>query len=144
MKPQTSAPDEAPEAPETTAASSCRVVAAQELGELMRALAHPQRIMIIEHLRDGARDVSSMAAWLDVSTSRISQHLSVLRAHHLVRERREGRHVFYSLVAPELAAWLANGLSFVEAEIWDTAERYAACEQARQIWLDPAPDTTPR
>ena len=121
-------------------ATSCRAVAAQELGELMRALAHPQRIMIIEHLRAGERDVSSMAAWLDVSTSRISQHLSVLRAHHLVRERREGRHVYYSLVAPPIAAWLANGLSFVEAEIWDSSDRHAACEQARQLWLDPGAD----
>lgn len=111
-------------------------IATEELARLLGALSHRHRVLLIEELRRGERDVGTLRDVLDISTSRVSQHLRVLRSHHIVRERREGRHVYYHLVEPEIAAWLAEGLKFVETEIDDTSEIHAAIEHTRHIWLD--------
>ncbi|MFT4626157.1 MAG: DNA-binding transcriptional ArsR family regulator [Myxococcota bacterium] len=93
-----------------------RSLAIRELAELLTVLGHPDRIRIVEELRSEERDVGSLAELLEVSPSRVSQQLSVLRAHHVVQRRREGRHVYYHLEKPALAAWLIDGLQFLETE----------------------------
>jgi len=84
--------------------------------------------------------VSSLQQLLGASASSVSQHLKLLRAHRLVSERREGRHVYYALVDMELATWLAEGLRFVESEMADTSQIHDAVEHVRQVWLDDAGD----
>ncbi len=111
-------------------------IATSELARLLGALAHRHRIQIIEELRRGEQDVTSLTNTLAISTSRVSQHLRVLKAHHLLQERRDGRHVFYSLVEPDVATWLAQGLSFVEAELIDPHAIHEAIEHARLSWLE--------
>src|SRR5260370_39295740 len=69
----------------------------KELADLLGVLAHPHRIRIIEELREAERDVNTLQAALGISHSGVSQHLSVLRAHRLVAERRGGGHGFYHL-----------------------------------------------
>ena len=93
-----------------------RSIALRELAELLGVLAHADRVRIVEELRSGERDVGSLAASLEVASSRVSQHLSVLRAHRIVHKRRESRHVYYRLAHPELATWLLTGLDFLETE----------------------------
>ena len=90
-----------------------RLIAAQELARLFNALSHPDRIRIVEELRDGERDVNALQAALGVTHSRTSQNLSVLRMHRVVAERREGRHVFYRLVQPDMATWILAGIQFL-------------------------------
>src|SRR5258707_2134752 len=85
----------------------------KELADLLGVLAHPHRIRIIEELRETERDVNSLQAALGISHSGVSQHLSVLRAHRLVAERREGRHVYYHLRQIKLARWLVEGIEFI-------------------------------
>src|SRR5690349_16992863 len=77
-----------------------RVLVTRELAELLAALGHPHRIRIIEELRDGECDVKTLQDSLGISHSGVSQHLMVLRAHRVVCERRQGRHVFYRLRQP--------------------------------------------
>lgn len=91
-----------------------RIAVAKELAEIFKLIAHPDRIRLIEELRSGERDVNTMAELLDLSGPRVSQHLGLLRAHRIVEERRDGRHHFYQLVQPELAAWIVDALEFVE------------------------------
>ena len=111
-----------------------RLIAAQELARLFNALSHPDRIRIVEELRDGERDVNALQAALGVTHSRTSQNLSVLRTQHVVVERRDGRHVYYRLVHPELADWVLGGLRFLEADLADVVQRRLAIEAARQVW----------
>ena len=56
-----------------------RLLAACELAEFLRALAHPRRIQILEELRRGERDVASLAEATGLAHSSVSQHLMVLR-----------------------------------------------------------------
>ncbi len=47
--------------------------------ELFKALAHPARIKVLEHLRSGERTVSELQALLDIESSTVSQQLAILR-----------------------------------------------------------------
>jgi DNA-binding transcriptional ArsR family regulator len=111
-----------------------RAVVAREMASLLGVLAHPHRVRIIEELRNGEMDVNSLQDILGVSHSRVSQHLSVLRSHRIVTERREGRHVFYRLLHPNLAKWILDGLVFLSAEQQMGREIREAVESTLQMW----------
>jgi DNA-binding transcriptional ArsR family regulator len=111
-----------------------RAVAAREMASLLGVLAHPHRVRIIEVLRTGEMDVNSLQDILEVSHSRVSQHLSVMRSHRIVTERREGRHVFYRLQQPGMAQWLMNGLVFLSMEQQIGREIREAVESTLQLW----------
>ena len=111
-----------------------RVIAAQELAKLFGVFSHPDRLRIVEELRDGERDVNALHEALGVTHSRTSQNLSVLRSHRVVVERREGRHVFYRLAHPDVADWVLAGFRFIEADLADVVQRRLAIEAARQVW----------
>jgi DNA-binding transcriptional ArsR family regulator len=111
-----------------------RHLVAKELGHLFSVFSHPDRIRIVEELRDGERDVNALQVALGVSHSRTSQNLAILRAHRIVSERREGRHVYYRLVEPDIARWVLDGLHFIEADIAQVRARQSAIDEARQLW----------
>ncbi len=71
--------------------------AASEAASLMRALANESRLIILCHLSQGECSVSRLQSELPLSQSALSQHLARLRRDGLVRDRRESRHIFYSL-----------------------------------------------
>jgi DNA-binding transcriptional ArsR family regulator len=107
----------------------------KELADLLGVLAHPHRIRIIEELREMERDVNTLQAALGISHSGVSQHLSVLRAHRLVAERREGRHVYYHLRQPKLARWLVDGIEFVAGTQEVAEDVRQAIETMRAKWV---------
>ncbi|MDF1661007.1 MAG: metalloregulator ArsR/SmtB family transcription factor [Planctomycetota bacterium] len=111
-----------------------RDLVTKELASLLGVFSHPHRIRIVEELRSGEHDVNALQELLQISHSRVSQHLSQLRSHKLVSERREGRHHYYSLAKPELATWLLQGLNFIEAEMSNVDEIHNACEEVRGLW----------
>lgn len=78
--------------------------------------------------------MNSLQEALGVTHSRTSQNLAVLRAHHVVAERRDGRHVYHHLVHPEMSDWLLGGLQFVGANLSELVQRRMAIEAARQVW----------
>jgi DNA-binding transcriptional ArsR family regulator len=111
-----------------------RAFVAKELSTLFGVLANPHRIRIVEELRSGEMDVNSLQAVLGVTHSRVSQQLAVLRSHRIVTERREGRHVFYSLAQPRMAQWLLGGLEFIEGELQMGEEIRRALNEVRTLW----------
>lgn len=65
--------------------------------DLLQALAHPRRLEIIHLLRDQELAVSDIHTMLDLPQANISQHLMILRNAQVVKTRREGKQVYYSL-----------------------------------------------
>lgn len=115
-----------------------RELALRELTELFGVLAHPARVRILEELRRGEKDVGSLSQLLGISHCATSQQLTVLKAHRIIVERRQGRNVFYHLRQPELANWIADGLKFI-APVDDELEQLrSAVQNARSTWLDGA------
>ena len=109
-----------------------RQLVAKELAAVLRVIAHPDRIRIVEELRAGECDVNSLSDTLELAGPRVSQHLSLMRLHHILQERRDGRQHFYSLVHPEIAAWIVEGLNFVEGRI--TGLSASDIKTARRLW----------
>ena len=110
-----------------------RVLVTRELAELLAVLGHPHRIRIIEELRDGECDVTSLQDMLGISHSGVSQHLMLLRAHRIVYERRQGRHVYYRLRQPGMASWLLDATEFLEQE-GEAQELQEAIRKTRRAW----------
>lgn len=115
-----------------------RSLVTKELAALLGALAHPVRIRIVEELRDGEKDVNSLAEIVEISHSGVSQHLSVLRTRRIVTERREGRHVFYRLVQPSLAKWLVEGLTLLQDTQEIAQDLRAAIDDVKALWTSDA------
>lgn len=88
--------------PGTGAAHSDRRRLYQLQAQLLRALAHPARIEILELLRDGERCVCEFESLLGLRQPNISQHLAVLRTAGLTVTRREGLRVLYSVADPAI------------------------------------------
>jgi ArsR family transcriptional regulator len=68
--------------------------------ELLKALAHPARIKILEELVEGVKCVSDFEETLDISQPNVSQHLKLLRSHHVVDYFVDGRLKCYFLKEP--------------------------------------------
>lgn len=67
---------------------------------IMKALAHPVRILIVEALAGGERCVCELNRLSDTDQSNISRHLAVLKRSGVVTDRRDGMKVFYKLQTP--------------------------------------------
>ena len=74
--------------------------AADEASELLRSLGNRHRLLILCQLTDGERSVGDLAAFLKLRDSTVSQHLSLLRRDGLVRARRDGQTIWYSIASP--------------------------------------------
>jgi DNA-binding transcriptional ArsR family regulator len=70
--------------------------------QILKCLAQPRRLMIIDCLAGGERSVGELADLLGVPQPNVSQHLAALRSHDIVAPRREGNTIFYSLVDPRI------------------------------------------
>ncbi len=69
-----------------------------DTAELYKAMANPKRLAIIELLLGGEVSVNDIAKKLKISKTNVSQHLSHLRHVGIVKPRREGLNVYYSIV----------------------------------------------
>lgn len=112
-----------------------RKMVSKEMSNLLKALAHPHRLQLIEELGNKELDVNTLQELLEISHSHVSQHLAVFRAHKIVTERREGRFVYYRLTKPALAIWLLEGLKFLSEEPSVAEQMREALDSARQVWL---------
>jgi len=66
--------------------------------KLLKALSHPARLCIVRGLVErGASNVMNMQHCLRMPQSTISQHLNVLKAAGIIKGKREGLEVYYSL-----------------------------------------------
>jgi ArsR family transcriptional regulator len=71
--------------------------AAVRLADLFKALADPTRVRIVGVLLDGELPVGVIAEAVGMSASAVSHQLRSLRQLNLVKFRRDGRHIYYTL-----------------------------------------------
>jgi ArsR family transcriptional regulator, lead/cadmium/zinc/bismuth-responsive transcriptional repressor len=88
--------------------------AVQGLADTFSALADPTRVRILDVLSHGELCVCDLAAVLGLSQSAVSHQLRLLRGIRLVRPRREGRIVFYSLDDQHIMSIFKQTLQHVE------------------------------
>ncbi|MBS2004556.1 MAG: metalloregulator ArsR/SmtB family transcription factor [Candidatus Obscuribacterales bacterium] len=111
-----------------------RVLVAKQLSELFSVLAHPVRLQIVVELRNGELCVNSLQDILGVRQSAVSQHLALLKAHHLIKERRHGRQVLYRLTSPEIAPWIVQGIPLILPDASDSRLLKSAAQRVVDLW----------
>ena len=73
-----------------------------EAADLLKVMAHPERLMVLCQLTQGEVGVGELQKHSFLSQSAFSQHLTVLRKHNLISARKEAQQVFYSLSEPRV------------------------------------------
>ncbi|WP_291337533.1 ArsR/SmtB family transcription factor [Albidovulum sp.] len=76
---------------------------ADEAAGYLKALAHEGRLMILCHLLDGEKSVTELESLLASRQAAVSQQLARLRLEGLVKARRDGKAIYYSLSDPKTA-----------------------------------------
>ena len=90
--------------------------AVQGLADTFSALGDPTRVRILDALSHGELCVCDLAAVLKLSQSAVSHQLRLLRGLRLVRPRRDGRVVFYSLDDQHIISLFRQTLQHVEED----------------------------
>ncbi len=90
--------------------------------DIFQALAHPTRIAIIELLSGGELSAGELMERLGMEQANVSQHLAVLRAKHLVANRKAGNQVFYTVRDPIIFEVLALMRLYFQKNIQEAME----------------------
>src|SRR6187200_1002189 len=90
--------------------------AVQGLADTFNAMGDPTRVRILDALSHGELCVCDLAAVLRLSQSAVSHQLRLLRGLRLVRPRRDGRVVFYSLDDQHIMSLFRQTLQHVEEQ----------------------------
>lgn len=82
----------------------------QRCAELLCALASPERLRIVRLLIDGEKNVTEITESLAIPPLNVSHHLTALKQAQLIRPRKVGRFVFYSLCEGVLSEAVRAGI----------------------------------
>lgn len=83
----------------------------QEMAEFFKIFGDGTRIRVLQTLMEGEKNVGDMAEALEMSQSAVSHQLRVLRQNDLVKYRKEGKVVFYSLDDEHVENVLQQGMA---------------------------------
>ena len=87
-----------------------------DLADLFKMFADPTRLRIMFALLREEVNVSSLAQSLDMTDSAISHQLRILKGTNLVKGRREGKQIYYSLADEHVRTIIAMGCEHIEEE----------------------------
>ena len=88
-----------------------------DIADFFKVFGDPTRLKILFLLDSGEANVNSISANLGISASVASQHLKLLRVARLVRWRKDGKNVIYSLNDEHISRILALGTEHYEETI---------------------------
>lgn len=102
------------------------------LADVLKSLAQPTRLKIIDFLRDGERCVCEIFPAIDEEQSNTSRHLAYMQTHGILSRRKEGVKIFYAVKHPEVFEIIDLATAIVRREVEvrsghiNAAERRAA------------------
>lgn len=99
----------------------------QHRADILKALAHPSRLLIVEELSQGEKCVCELQAEIGADISTVSKHLAVMKRAGLVADEKRGLQVFYTLLSP----CVLNFFECVESVIDAHEMNGAFCPAAR-------------
>ena len=68
--------------------------------EIMKAMAHPSRLMMVDELSRGERCVCELTELVGHDMSTVSKHLNILKKAGLIADEKRGKQVYYRLKVP--------------------------------------------
>jgi ArsR family transcriptional regulator len=84
------------------------------LAEIFKALGDTTRVRMLDALARAEVCVCDLAAMLGLTESAVSHQLRLLRSLRLVKSRRDGRHIYYSLADQHIVRLFEQGLEHVQ------------------------------
>jgi DNA-binding transcriptional ArsR family regulator len=81
---------------------------AQRAAALLKSMSNPSRLLVLCQLSEGEKSVGELERAVGVSQSALSQHLALLRHQNIVKTRRQGQTIYYSIAGDEAPAILAT------------------------------------
>lgn len=94
--------------------------------QIISALAHPIRVAIVDLLKDGEVCVCDIASRIGAERSNTSRHLAVMLSAGVVKTRKEGLQVFYSLRTPCVMNFLNCATRAIQQNLQEQAELMAS------------------
>lgn len=79
---------------------------AEEASRLLTAMGNSRRLLVLCNMLDGEKSVGELAEIAGLSSSALSQHLGKMRALSLVKSKRDGQTIYYSIASREVRAVL--------------------------------------
>ena len=89
---------------------------------VLKALAHPTRLFMVEELSHGTRCVCELTKMVGADMSTVSKHLAILRSAGILQDEKRGNQVYYRLRCPCAIGFL----DCVESVLKQTAREQAA------------------
>ncbi len=77
---------------------------ARKASELLKALSHESRLLILCLLAEGEKSVSELEEIMNMPQAAVSQQLARLRFDRLVKTRRDGRMIYYAIADEEVSS----------------------------------------
>ena len=90
----------------------------EERAKIIKALAHPSRLMMVDALVEGEQCVCKLQELVGSDISTVSKHLSLMKEAGIVGDRKVGQQVFYSLRVP----CITNFFGCIEAVMKSNAD----------------------
>jgi ArsR family transcriptional regulator len=90
---------------------------------VIKAMAHPTRLLIIDELSKHERCVGEITAMVGADTSTVSKHLLVLKNAGLIEDEKRGQMVYYTLTC----SCITKFFSCIETVLQDRAKKHMAC-----------------
>ncbi len=87
---------------------------------VIKALAHPSRLLIVEELERGEHCVAELTEMVGADISTVSKHLAILKNAGILRSEKRGAQVYYSLQVP----CVLNFFGCIEAVLRSSAEEH--------------------
>jgi DNA-binding transcriptional ArsR family regulator len=85
---------------------------ARKASDMLKALSHETRLLILCILTDGEKSVSELEEIMSMPQAAVSQQLARLRFDRLVTTRRDGRVIYYSIASEEVASMIESLYEF--------------------------------
>jgi len=88
---------------------------AAHVAELFRAFSDTSRVRILSVIVEQEMNISTLAELVGVTESAVSHHMRGLRQMRIVRARRDGKEVYYSVDDPHIIALFQQGVDHIKA-----------------------------
>ncbi len=98
---------------------------------VLKAMAHPSRLLILQELASGERCVCDLRELVGADISTVSKHLALLHNAGLVSYERRGTRIFYRLLCPCLSTFLECIDSVLAKRSRSRPRRQIACPSCR-------------
>jgi rhodanese-related sulfurtransferase len=87
------------------------------LSKLLKALSNPYRLEIIEMLSQGEKSVEAIVQTSGMTIANASQHLQVMKNNNILKSRKEGHYVYYSIINNEFLSLYQHITKYAVSEI---------------------------